>query len=350
MIASPDGGGAGSGGLYSGVGLVAVPSLLKDVGKTGVTSEIAIANVVPKPGFTDFAIFIYDQNGLLDYVCQKLNEKQVEYIDLNSWGYVNNGFKGSAIISAVFWEHDVFDDDGFFLRNLVGLGAVAVERSRTRLEQDVAGDEAAGARGIPFKQSDIEDEEFEFRFMGPAAPLCPGVPENLRQKPGEGPTCLGPVWDEEVSADWSTVSNPVPLWYSAGVCSVGGIASTYALENPDVAWDGTDGQILTFINCSSGAEEITFTAPACAGPTPGQLITFYQAPGGEPDPWQPASPCANAVACQNPNIVGWCGTTSYGGSGCNYTLEPGEFQVFVHCDYYAQSCPPFSFNYTFSLR
>ena len=65
--------------------------------------------MVPKPGFTDFAIFIYDQNGLLDYVCQKLNEKQVEYINLQTWGYVNPGFKGSAIISATFWEHDVFD-------------------------------------------------------------------------------------------------------------------------------------------------------------------------------------------------------------------------------------------------
>ena len=149
--------GYGGGGLDSGVGLIAIPSLLADLDATGVTSEVAIANIVPKPGFTDFVIYIYDQNGLLDYICQKLNEKQVEYIDLNTWGYINNGFKGSAIISAVFWEHDVFAGDGRFLRNLVGLGAVAVERSKTFLGQDIPGDEAAGARGIPFRQSDIED-------------------------------------------------------------------------------------------------------------------------------------------------------------------------------------------------
>jgi hypothetical protein len=250
----------------------------------------------------------------------------------------------------VFWEHDVFSGDGTFLRNLVGLGAVAVERSKTRQGEDVPGDEAAGDRGIPFKQSDIEDEEFEFKFSTQYPPLCPGVPSNIRKPPGEGPSCLGPVWGEQVSSFWSTASVTVPLWYSAGVCSSGTIASTYAIENPDVAWDGVYGQILTFINCSSSAEDITFTAPACSGPTPGQLITFYQTSDGAPDPWTPGAPCANAVAVQNPNIVGWCGTTNYGGSGCNYTLEPGYFQVFVHCDYYAQACANGTFLYTFTQR
>ncbi len=56
--------GYGGGGASSGVALIAIPSLLKDLEGTGVTSEVAIANLVPKPGFTDFAIFIYDQNGL----------------------------------------------------------------------------------------------------------------------------------------------------------------------------------------------------------------------------------------------------------------------------------------------
>jgi hypothetical protein len=167
-------GGQGRGGLYSGVGLVAIPSLLKDIGKTGVTSELAIANVVPKPGFTDFAIFLFDQNGLLDYVCQKLNEKQVEYIDINRWGYINDGFKGSAVISATFWEHDVFGPDGGFKRNLVGLAAMSVERSRTWLGTDVAGDEAAGDRGIPFAMGDLG--ECPFGFASGFAPACPGVP------------------------------------------------------------------------------------------------------------------------------------------------------------------------------
>ena len=163
--------GFAGGGRESGVGLIAIPSLLKDLDGTGTTSELAIMNLVTKPGFTDFAIFIYDQNGLLDFVCQKLHDRQVEYIDLQVWGYVANGFKGSAIISATFWEHDVFDGEGFFLRSLLGLGAVSVERTGARLGEDVPGDEAAGSRGIPFAQDDTLSACF-----GGTLPRCPGQP------------------------------------------------------------------------------------------------------------------------------------------------------------------------------
>jgi subtilisin-like proprotein convertase family protein len=170
--------GSAGGGTDSGVALLAVPSLLKDQTKAEVTSELSIANLVPKPGFTDFAIFIYDQNGLVDYVCQKLDEKEVEYIDLASWGYVNARFKGSAILSATFWEHDVFDADGRFLRNLVGLGAVAVQRTQARLGEDVPGDEAAGERAIPFKLPELDLLRCPFAFSANHTPLCPGLPDD----------------------------------------------------------------------------------------------------------------------------------------------------------------------------
>ena len=171
------------GGFEAGVGLIAIPSLLKDIGgNSQMTSEVAIANVVPKPGFTDLVIYVYDQNGLIDYVCQKLNEKQVEYIDLQTWGWLNNGFKGSAVISAWFWEHDVFDGGGFFLRNLVGLAAMSIERHGGRLGEDIPGDEAAGERGIPFENTfDAKGKPiFEYCFLGPL-PLCPGFAD-LRPK------------------------------------------------------------------------------------------------------------------------------------------------------------------------
>ena len=119
-----------------------------------------------KPGFTDFAIFIYDQNGLLDYVCQKLTEKQVEYINLATWGYVNPRFNGSAVVSAVFWEHDVFSPTGNFERNLVGLGGVAVERVGGVLNgPDVPGDESKAFESFPV---------FDF-FKPERLPNCPGV-------------------------------------------------------------------------------------------------------------------------------------------------------------------------------
>ncbi|MCB0215930.1 MAG: hypothetical protein KDH92_04790 [Chloroflexi bacterium] len=163
--------GDGPGGTFSGVGLVAVPSLHKDLQGTGVTTELSVMNMVAKPGFTDFAMYIYDQNGLMDFICSKLHDRQVMYINLETWGYVPNGFKGSAIISATFWEHDVFDPRGGFVRNLVGLGAVTVERTGTRLGQDVPGDEAAASRAIPFAS------EAGFRFCpGGFRPRCPGQP------------------------------------------------------------------------------------------------------------------------------------------------------------------------------
>jgi len=155
--------GTRKGGLSDGSAVIAIPILAK--GNRGITSELAITNLVPKPGFTDFAIYIYDQNGLVDYYCQKLNEKQVEYIDFNAQGAIRQGFLGSAVISATFWEHDVFDSQGQFQRNLVGLGAVAVERIGGTLgEPDVPGDESKAFEGIPIFTP----------YVPQRIPLCPG--------------------------------------------------------------------------------------------------------------------------------------------------------------------------------
>jgi hypothetical protein len=163
--------GAGDGGTESGVGLVAIPSLMKDLEGSGLSTEIAITNLVAKPGFTDFGMYVYDQNGLLDLLCFKMHDRQVLYVNVQNWGYMPNGFKGSAVLSATFWEHDVFDPVGGFVRNLVGLGAVTVERTGTRLGEDIPGDEAAGSRAFPF----ATDEFLKF-CPGGFKPKCPGQP------------------------------------------------------------------------------------------------------------------------------------------------------------------------------
>ena len=174
--------GSGCGGLCSGIGRIGIPSFHKDQAGTGITSEVAIANIVAKPGFTDFAVFIFDQNGLLDFVCEKLHDRQVEYIDLNSWGFINPGFKGSALISATFWEHEVFAPNGGFVRNVVGLAAVKVERAGTTLGLDIPGDESAANWGFPLPGA--------LPFLGPAAPRCPGQPGT---EPGNGGGGGGPI-------------------------------------------------------------------------------------------------------------------------------------------------------------
>ncbi len=176
--------GSGPGGTYSGIGRIGIPSFLKDYQRSGVTTEIAIANIVPKPGFTNFALFVYDQNGLIDYLCETLSEKQVEYINLQSWGFIHPGFKGSAVISATFWEHDVFDGRGGFARNVVGLAAVKVERVGTVLDVPIPGDEASGNMGFPIPGP--------FAFAGPYAPRCPGETGAPPSTGGPAPTPGGP--------------------------------------------------------------------------------------------------------------------------------------------------------------
>jgi hypothetical protein len=141
------------------VDLIAIPSLQK--GAEGITSEIAIQNLVSRPGFTDIVIYVYDQNRLLDFVCQKLSEKQVDYIDLDIWGYITPHFEGSAVISVTHWQHEGSGSPG--------LAAVKVGRSGTRLSTgDIPGDESAGSEGVPIGPG--------FDFAGADAPTCPGQP------------------------------------------------------------------------------------------------------------------------------------------------------------------------------
>jgi len=141
-----------------GTGLIGIPSILKD--SDGVTSEIAIQNVNPNPGYTDFVIYVYDQNGLLGYVCEKLNEKQVEYINLDTWGYVSPGFTGSWVIEAIYTNQGVATN--------YGLAAVAIERVGTVLSSDIPGDESKGYEGVPIIGA--------FDFEGLQPPVCPGQP------------------------------------------------------------------------------------------------------------------------------------------------------------------------------
>jgi hypothetical protein len=132
----------------------------------GMTSEIAIENVVPVPGATDFAVYVYDQNGLVGLACGHLQREQTDYVNLETWAFIPSGFHGSAVISATRWNHPVYDANGQVVRNVVGLAAVRVERSGTTLGNDVPGDESAGSQGFPLVTG--------FHFLGPDVPQCPG--------------------------------------------------------------------------------------------------------------------------------------------------------------------------------
>ncbi|MFN8483234.1 MAG: isopeptide-forming domain-containing fimbrial protein [Anaerolineae bacterium] len=164
----------GGNSIRSGVGLIAIPSLAQKGNAQNIVTDLAIQNLAPVPGFTDFVIYVYDQNGLLDYVCEALNQSQVEYIDLSKWGWLQPGFMGSAVISAVYWEHDVLDPQANAIRNVVGLAAVKVERVVPGGNLPAAGDLTTASEGFPIPPSaagscpPIDLEGFP--------PACPGVP------------------------------------------------------------------------------------------------------------------------------------------------------------------------------
>jgi hypothetical protein len=142
--------GAGTGGTASGSAIVVVPAWLKDLNSdASVTMEMAISNLVPVAGWTDVAVLVYDQNDLVDVLCRHLGAGQTTYIDLQTMGLVPPGFRGSAVVSATYWEHPVPADGAGPARQLVGLGAVALWRTGSRLRENIPGDEIAGAIGIP---------------------------------------------------------------------------------------------------------------------------------------------------------------------------------------------------------
>lgn len=89
----------------------------------------AVANLAQAPGYTDFTLYIYDVNGLLDFTCNKLAQQGLEYVDLSTWGYVNPGFTGSAVISAGYWEHLAYDDQGRLTGNRAHLAAWQLRHS-----------------------------------------------------------------------------------------------------------------------------------------------------------------------------------------------------------------------------
>lgn len=179
----PDG---GVGGPAGGVGLLAVPVVQKAAAGAGdVTTEIAVANLAQAPGATDFALFIFDANGLADTVCSTLYARHVEYIDAATWGPLAPGFTGTVVISAVAWHHPVTRPDGTTVDQL-GLGAVVAQRTGTVRGEDIPGDEL----GLSVAQPVRADFAAVAALFGVAV-TCPGpalTPPPATRVPGPSPT------------------------------------------------------------------------------------------------------------------------------------------------------------------
>lgn len=163
----------------AGTALLALPSVWKDLDdEPYVTSEIAVTNHVRLPGWTDFAVLLFDQNDLVDVVCRRLGAGQSLLVDPQTFGALPPGFRGSAIVSATYWEHPIPVSGARPAGHQVGLGAVAVTHTRTRFGEDIPGDEAAATEGIPLA-------------TWPDGVARPGNPCGTRRLTGAPPDPLG---------------------------------------------------------------------------------------------------------------------------------------------------------------
>ena len=132
---------------------------------------------------------------------------------------------------------------------------MSVERSRTRLGEDIAGDEAAGSRGIPFRQSDVEDEEFEFGFM-PAGriPTCPGVPN---QNPAGDEDCNPDQFDQSYQFNMTQtdviilVQPGTPTSGSAGCPPTGWVTRAWDQANPLIVEPCTNVEVTGILDATT---------------------------------------------------------------------------------------------------
>jgi len=130
---------------YPGVTQLALPFLTKQkhdpFEPTGATwtSKIALTNLVHMSSLSDVVVRIdfFDQNGLLYSICEKLNPKDVDYIDLDNYGVIPPGWLGSAVITVQCVTP--------FPEDPAAIGAVVVNQA----EGYASGDLTTGYTAVP---------------------------------------------------------------------------------------------------------------------------------------------------------------------------------------------------------
>lgn len=206
------------------VTLLALPrigrAMKATVASPAESSVMAVANLAARPGFTEFTTYIYDTNGLLDFVCQKLFDGQVEAIDLATWGYVNSGFRGSAVVSASYWEHEARDREGQIRSNQAHLAAWQLQhrpddaplRWRGAKAQALAGADAARAAawlGILPGCPALEPRRTPRPPTATAPSATPATPPPTATTSGTTPEPPSPTATEAPPTE-PAVSSPVP--------------------------------------------------------------------------------------------------------------------------------------------
>jgi hypothetical protein len=149
----------------AGAGMVAIPRWERDLEAPDEGADLVVMDATPGSGFTRFALFVFDQNGLWGNLCQTVGTGQTAYLPLRAWGIMWPGHAGGAIVSAMFWEHDLPGAPGQ-VHDVVHLTVVTLERPNRWAGDAAPRDAAVAEAGIPVSRSAA-------RTMAPNLPLEP---------------------------------------------------------------------------------------------------------------------------------------------------------------------------------
>lgn len=134
-----------------GAGIISIPIIAApEHSAAGLASEIVVHNATEVPDLTQFAVMVYDQNGLVDVVCETLGPREIEHIQLNRWPYLQAGFRGAAVISAVGRDYSASAPaDAGQPDDARGLAAVSVSRVSRPYAPGLWGDRSAAVAAPP---------------------------------------------------------------------------------------------------------------------------------------------------------------------------------------------------------
>jgi len=146
-----------------GVGLIALPTVQRD--REGRASRIVMHNAASAPGSTWVLTALLDMNGVVGQQCDRLWSGAQTTVDLAALGHLGTPFRGAGVISAVYWEHAVFDAAGLWTGTWVDLEAVVVDREGS------TGDEGyLVTSGTPVRRRDVGPNRSIAAW--PALPAC----------------------------------------------------------------------------------------------------------------------------------------------------------------------------------
>ena len=154
-------------------GLIAIPRLLRRSQSDETSSILSVANASAYPGFTVFALYLYDQNAYVDHICFSLQSGQSRRFDLGAWAFLSSDFYGAGVVSASYWDQSVGLVGESSTIGAPNLHAVVIEQPATSAQGPSQRDLSSAIRGRPFQLQTSSFVDAEGWCDLASLPACP---------------------------------------------------------------------------------------------------------------------------------------------------------------------------------